>query len=116
MTRKTPLKTSQKITQQIALAEAEQKKRAIRYQELQTMCDHLLAQMAQQNVLDLDFDDPKALSNLDSMLKMRIRLLEFEKQVQEERIALSKSAFYETHQNRQKTIEEIIQKIQQATD
>jgi len=89
---------------------------AKRYHNLQNFCDHLLTQMEEFTNFDLMLSDPKELSRLETLLKIRTRLFDFEKSLQQAHHDLNITASRTLQQDRHKMIDNLIKKITKANN
>jgi hypothetical protein len=88
-----------------------------RYRRIQTVCDNLLARMEECFDQNLILDDPKELIRLEHLLKLRSKLLDFEREIRTEHEAITtQNPQQEEHQTRDFLISELIKKINQATN
>jgi hypothetical protein len=63
---------------------------------------------------NLILEDPKELIRLEHLLKLRSKLLDFDREIRTEHATLSPQSPEETHKNRENMIQDVIKKINQA--
>ena len=90
----------------------QQKQLLDRYKRIQNVCDSLLERMEVYFDQNLILEDPKELLRLDTLLKVRSKLLDFEREIRLENEVINNQT---QHQNREFLINDIITKIKQAT-
>jgi hypothetical protein len=86
-----------------------------RYRRIQNICDNLLAKMEDCFDQNLILEDPKELIRLEHLLKLRSRLLDFDREIRTEYDTISVQSQEATQKNRESLMQEIIKKINQAT-
>lgn len=87
-----------------------------RYKRIQNVCDNLLARMEECFDQNLILEDPKELIRLEHLLKLRSKLLDFDREIRTEYATMNTQSQEETHKNREDLIQDIIKKINQATN
>jgi hypothetical protein len=90
----------------------QQKQLLDRYKRIQNVCDSLLERMEGYFNQNLILEDPKELLRLETLLKVRSKLLDFEREIRLENETINNQT---QHQNREFLIKDIIAKIKQAT-
>ena len=85
-----------------------QKQLLDRYKRIQNVCDSLLERMEGYFDQNLILEDPKELLRLDTLLKVRSKLLDFEREIRLENEMINNQT---QHQNREFLIKDIIAKI-----
>lgn len=90
----------------------QQKQLFDRYKRIQNVCDSLLERMEGYFDQNLILEDPKELLRLETLLKVRSKLLDFEREIRIENEVINNQT---QHQNREFLIKDIIAKIKQAT-
>lgn len=86
-----------------------------RYQRIQNVCDTLLEKMESYFDSNLVLEDPKELLRLEALLKIRSRLIDFDREIRTETDALRLKQSQEYNNNREFLIKEVIKKIKKAT-
>jgi hypothetical protein len=86
-----------------------------RYKRIQNVCDSLLERMEGYFDQNLILEDPKELLRLETLLKVRSKLLDFEREIRTEHDSIKSQTFQEKQQTREYLIKDIIKKIKQAT-
>ena len=87
-----------------------------RYRRIQNVCDSLLERMEGYFDQNLILDDPKELLRLETLLKVRLKLLDFEREIKQEKDKINSQTSQEKQHIRELLIKDIIIKIKQATN
>ena len=93
-----------------------QKKHQQKQHHIEKICDNLLDRMLRFFEQDLIFEDPKELIKIESLLKIRSKLLDFEREIRAEHQIINAQSQDETQNSRELLINDIIHKIIQSTN
>jgi hypothetical protein len=93
-----------------------QQKHQKKHHHIEKICDNLLDRMLQFFEQDLIFEDPKELVKIEALLKIRSKLLDFDRDIRQEYEKYFSESEQEKNNNREALINSIIEKINQSVN